>query len=202
MLIAVVGIMIVLTVLAIGAFSMADNNLFQSKRERGSAQALSVAEAGLEQALWRIKSSTATGSLTLTMPTGTAKVTTEKKTSFTYHLVSTGSSLTTPSVSRTISTDVFSMSIWDMFFADGPVSPGANGRINGNGSFYGSLYMKGDWPATTGNATFDGGPFFVKDGDIDLGGSATHRDHEHGRPVLQRHGDHDRHQRTPAHERP
>ena len=53
-LIAVVGIMIVLTVLVIGAFGMASDNLFQSRRDRGRAQALSVAEAGMEQFIWRM----------------------------------------------------------------------------------------------------------------------------------------------------
>lgn len=175
-LIAVLGIMIVLTVLAIGAFSMSDNNLFQSKRDRGSAQALSVAEAGLEQALWRLKSGVATGTLStqpLTLSTGSASITTSKTTGFTFHIVSTGSSNTTPSVSRTVSTDVFSMSIWDMFFADGPIVPGGNGHMNGGATFNGSWYMKGDWPSSNGSASFNGGPFFIKGGNVALGGSAS-----------------------------
>jgi hypothetical protein len=171
-LIAIVGIMVVITVLAIGAFSMSDNNLFQSKCDRGRAQALAAAEAGLEQVMFRLDSHTSTMATTLTLPTGTASVTTSKTTAFSHRVIAIASSTTSPTVTRTVSTEIFTMSIWDMFYASGPVNPGANGHINGSGSFYGSLYMRGDWPPSNGNSSFNGGPFFVKDGNVALDGSS------------------------------
>jgi hypothetical protein len=175
-LIAVVGIMVVLTVLAIGAFAMADDNLFQVKRDRGRTQALAVAEGGLEQVLWRLKAGrppTSTAPFDVVLP-GMGVASIEASQSGTnWHIVATGNASATPGITRTISVDVLSMSIWDMFYANGPVSPGSNGHINGSGSFWGSAYMRGNWPPSNGNAAFEQGPFFVKDGNIALGGSAT-----------------------------
>ena len=163
-LIAVIGIMIVVTVIAIGAFAMADDNLFQSKRDRAGAQALHVAEAGLDIAAWDLDSNVVTAfpfTFETATPSGVSSTTISKVGNFTYLIVSRGTSITTPTVTRTISTQMFVMSLWDMFFADGPVNPGANGHINGNGSIHGSMYCRGDWPTTNGNAVFTDGPFFV-----------------------------------------
>jgi hypothetical protein len=169
-LIAVVGIMVVLTILVIGAFSMSSDNLFQSRRDRGSAQALSAAEAALEQSTWRLaKSVGTTSALTLTLPTGTASVTATKTTSMTWTLTARGASLTTPTAYRTITTDLFMMNIWDMDFIDGPMGVGGCGKFNGGASFTGAWYIEGDWPDTKGQVSFNGGPYFVKGGDIPAG---------------------------------
>lgn len=178
-LIAVVGIMMVLTVLAIGAFSMADNDLLQSKRERNRAQALTVAEAGLDEVMWRIKNNhppTSGTELSIEVTgSGSAVVMPTLAGSGKWHVVSTGHTTKMPTVTRTISADAVSLSIYDMFYADGPMTPGSQGRINGNGTFHGSAYMRGDWPPSAGNAIFLVGPFFVKDGNVTdavLGGSS------------------------------
>lgn len=169
-LIAVIGIMVVLTVLAIGAYAMADGNLFQAKRDRGSAQALAAAEAGLEQVSWRIGNQVEpTTTLNFTLPTGNVSVSTSQTTPMTWHLISTGSSNTTPSVSRTVSCDEFNMKIWNMDFIDGPMGVGGCGKFNGGASFTGSWYIIGDWPDTKGQVSFNGGPYFVKNGSIPAG---------------------------------
>lgn len=174
-LIAVIGIMMVLTVFAVGAYAMADDNLFQSKREKNSTQALHVAEAGLDAALWGVgRSGFTLGTVHIPLASGTASVTTVYNGDLTYRVISTGISTSTPIVTRTLVCEVFALSLWNMLLSSGSASVnGAGGQLNGNAVITGPFYVHGDLIASSGDAKFLTGPLFVKGGDIHLSGSAT-----------------------------
>jgi len=55
--IAVMGVMMLLTVLGLGAYTMSQANLDTTQREKDSTLALTVADAGIDQAIWRLKAS-------------------------------------------------------------------------------------------------------------------------------------------------
>jgi hypothetical protein len=175
-----VGIMVVLSVVAIGAFAMADNNLFQSKLERQRTQALHVAEAGMDAALFKVIKVSPPIPLpvdfTVATGNGTATVSiTQGENSSWSSVVSTGTSGDNPHVIRVLSTEVFRFTgIWNMFFASGNgLGVPGMGHINGNASFYGAAYMVGDFPSSNGNSNWDVGPFYVRRGNMNLGGSST-----------------------------
>lgn len=179
-LIAVVGIMVVLSVVAIGAFAMADNNLFQSKLERQRTQALHVAEAGMDAALFKVIKVSPPIPLpkhfTVATGGGTATVSiTQGENSSWSSVVSTGTSGDNPHVIRVLSTEVFRFSgIWNMFFASGNgLGVPGMGHINGNASFYGAAYMVGDFPNSNGDSNWELGPYYVRQGTMNLGGSSS-----------------------------
>ncbi len=172
--VAAVGTMAVFTVLAIAAYAMSDSNLFSSVRERRSTEALHVADAGMETAIFKIRKGGASSVTSFTVDTGNgvATVTVVPAGSFKVRVTSTGAPKSDRSVTRKLVGEVFALNLWDMIYSGGPVVPGGNLRINGGASWTGPFYMRGDWPASNGNASFNGGPFFVKDGNVELDGSA------------------------------
>ena len=174
---AVIGVMSLLTILSLGAFTLSANNLQASQREGKSAQALHIAEGGLDAAVYRVDKAPASISplpYTFNVNTsgGTAVVKVTKPQGAGWLITSTATT-GSPAVSRTVSGQVYAMALWDMFYADGLFEAvGSNGKLNGNGNLIGSFYCKGDWPWSNGNADFNGGPFYIKDGDVQLSGNA------------------------------
>ena len=174
---AVIGVIALLTILSLGAYTLSSNNLAASKREGKSAQAVDIAEAGLDAAVYRLDKAPSSLSplpYTFSVPTagGAAAVTVTKSPGAGW-LISSTASTGSPVVTRTVSGQVYAMALWDMFFADGSFEAvGSNGRLNGNGNLYGSFYCKGDWPFSNGNADFNIGPYYIKSGDVQLSGNA------------------------------
>ena len=174
---AVIGIMAVLTILAVGAFALSTNNLYSSQRELSSTQALHIADAGVNAAVYRLDKAPSTFSplpysYTVSTTGGNTSVTVSKSNSGGWLITATAST-GTPAVSRTVSAQTYAMALWNMFYADGLFTPvGSNGKLNGNGSLYGSFYCRGDWPWSNGNADFDTGPYYIKSGDVQLSGNA------------------------------
>ena len=168
-LIAVLGIMTIISALAIGAFAMSSDNVFQSRRERMSTQALHVAEAGLDSAMWRIRTmgSSVPSSWTVTTPSGTAQVKAVPQGSYQYALVSTGTVAEDPAIHRTISSRVFYVSLWNFVMGAGTFQGGGGGTLHGNTSVDGPFYITGELSAG-GNSQFNVGPLFVRDGGISL----------------------------------
>lgn len=175
-LIAVVGLLLLITIIGMAAWVASQENFSLTVREKRSTSALHVAEAGLDTAMWKLKVM-GTGvppSFSVTTPNGTASVTTSSTGVFTYDIISVGSVPGTPTVTRTVSTQVFAMSLWNMILASGSSSPvgSGGGHFNGNGNLVGPFYMRGSLDFTNGDSGFFGGPLFIKKGDIVLGGSS------------------------------
>jgi len=178
-LIAVIGIMLLLTAVAIGAYAMSSDNLFQTQREKLSTQALHVADAGLDEGMWRlqVQGQNAVGSFNFIPPSNTASatVTVTQNAPFLFTVAATARSTSNPNVKRSVYTQVFSMSLWNFVMATNSASPigSGGGHFNGNGLLDGPFYIRGSLDFTSGNSAFTGGPLFVKKGDIVLSGSSS-----------------------------
>lgn len=172
-LIAAVGIMLVLSVLAIAAFSIADENLFASQRGKASAMALHNAEAGLDVAMWRIRTigSAIAPTFTVDTPTGHARVTAVPISGYQYAVTSTGTSDLDPRASRVLTSKVFYVSLWNFVMGAGSLAAGGGGALTGNTSVRGPFYVRGNLPLS-GATRIDDGPLFVRKGDISITGSA------------------------------
>jgi hypothetical protein len=179
-LLSVIGIMVVISVFAIAAFVIESGNLSQSQYERQRIQALNVAEAGIDAAFYKVTKVTPPMTLPFSFTIATADGTvtvkvTQGSTSSWTNIVASGASALNPKVTRTLSTEVFRFAgIWNMVFSSGNgVGVPSNGHINGSASFYGAMYMNGDWPDSNGNSSYNGGAFYVHNGAIHLGGSSS-----------------------------
>ena len=135
---AVIGVMSLLTILSLGAFTLSANNLQASQREGKSAQALHIAEGGLDAAVYRVDKAPASitlgNSFVVSTSGGTAVVTVTKPQGAGWLITSTATT-GSPAVSRTVSGQVYAMALWDMYYADGLFEAvGSNGKLNGNGN--------------------------------------------------------------------
>lgn len=167
--IAVLGTMMLLTLLGIGAYASSQSNLDMTQREKNSTLALAVADAGIDQAIWRLKAAgSMPTSLTVTTSIGIAIVTTTPKTNSEYELVSRGHTNQAPGVIRAVKVSVFSLSLWNFVMASS-LTAGGGGMV-GNTSVYGPFYVRGG-VTLSGNSEVQKGPLFVKDGDITLSGN-------------------------------
>lgn len=176
-LITVVGVLLLVTIVALAAWTMSNENHNLSLHDKRSNAALHTAEAGLDAAMWKLRvlGANTPHLFTVTTRNGTASVTTSQTSEFTYKIVAVGSVDASPApVQRTVSTEVFSMSLWNLILASGAASPvgSGGGHFNGSGYLTGPFYMRGNLDFSNGNSAFYGGPLFVKKGDIILAGSS------------------------------
>lgn len=168
-LLAVIGIMLVLTILAVAAFGTAGNNITLTQREKNSTLALAVADAGIDQAVWRLKAvGSLPASMTITTTLGSAEVSATSMANSEWQVVSRGHTTKAPTVTRAIKVSVFSISLWNFVMASS-LTAGGGGMV-GNTSVYGPFYVRGG-VLLSGNSEVQGGPFFVKNGDISLSGN-------------------------------
>lgn len=166
---AVIGIMFVLTILSVGAFAASQGNLTMTQRERDSTLALAVADAGIDQAVWRLKAvGTIPASFSVTTDLGTANITSSAMENSEWQITSRGSTTKAPSVTRAVQVSVFSISLWNFVMASS-LTAGGGGMV-GNTSVYGPFYVRGG-VLLSGNSEVQEGPFFVKSGDISLSGN-------------------------------
>jgi len=169
--IAVMGVMMLLTVLGLGAYTMSQANLDTTQREKDSTLALAVADAGIDQAIWRLKAAgSVPASMTVTTSIGTASVSTTPLTNSEYEIVSRGATNRAPNVTRAVKVSVFSMSLWNFIMASSLTAGG--GGLVGNTSVYGPFYVRGGI-TLSGSSEVQQGPLFVRDGDISLSGNGT-----------------------------
>ncbi len=166
---AAVGVMLVLTILGIGAYTVSVNNLTMTDKERNSAVALQIADAGIDQAVWRLDT---TGSLPSTMSVtvaqGSAEVSVSALENSEWQITSRGHTDKAPTVTRAVKVSVFSLSLWNFVMASSLTAGG--GGLVGNTSVYGPFYVRGG-VTLSGNSEVQKGPFFVKNGDIALSGN-------------------------------
>lgn len=166
-LVAAVGIMAVFTVLAIAAFTLSDQHMFQSKRDRNSTMALHIADAGMDTAMWKIRrvGSHIESSFTVPAANGVATVTATPVGSYQFELKSVGHTYDSPNTKRIITCRVFYVSLWNFIMGTGSLAAGGGGALVGNTSVNGPFYVRGTLPLS-GGAQLTGGPLFVKKGDI------------------------------------
>ncbi len=174
-LLTTLSIMMILTILALSMILVAQNDLALTLQSKRYSQALHVAEAGLEKALWQLKQlKTLPENLEVENPLGKAYVTSKQDTQDTWlwHITSKG--VTKDGTERAIKVTVFYLSYWDMFFAGGTSQSltAGGGGIVGTTSVNGPFFVRGNLQLS-GGSTIRIGPLFVRDGDIILTGASS-----------------------------
>ena len=178
-LITVLGVIAVITVLAIGSYTLARQALNDAVRVEGESLAFRAANSGLETALATFEEPSGVlpgaeldyGSGTT--PDGAFAVSLLNIGGGQYQLVSlgTGSDGTT----ETVAQKFFYMNLWEMNLAgEGPqslTSSGANG-LSGTTNIIGPFYMEGNVDIGSNMSVIEG-PFFVRGGNITISGSGA-----------------------------
>ncbi len=168
------GAVLLITVVAVGGFWLAQSTLGEAGRVQRENKAFQVASSGLDRELQVFRTSnmvngvyTASGSTS----DGTYDIWAQATGNpYEYRITSVGRSGTT---SETVTQRFFFLSLWDMNIGAGPAEVLGGGRgFNGNASITGPFYTRGrmDW---TSNATFEGGPLLIRDGALNVTGSGT-----------------------------
>ena len=167
-LITVIGIMVVVTILAIGSFTLAEQSLFEATRTEDETRAFRAASSGLDTALsqftgdpddFPIEGSTPDGSYVIEMELGGGDGE--------YKLTSRGTGL--DGSSERVVQQFYFLNLWKMNFAGtGPQSliTGTSGMA-GTSNILGPFYMKGNFTVDT-NMSMREGPLFVKGGNISV----------------------------------
>lgn len=163
------GAVCILTVLSIGLIALAQNDLGLSRKEKKSTQALHVAEAGIDKAVWELRRlGTISSSFEVTTSLGTATVSASENGDL-WTIASTGE--TADGTRRIVEAEVFSLSYWNMVMASQTLTA-SGGGVNGTTSVDGPFYVRGNLELS-GSSDITGGPLFVKDGILDLQGNGT-----------------------------
>lgn len=172
--VAVMGVVALVTVVAVTGFVVAQNVLNESSRTLGESRAFQVAQSGLDRELAGFDKGLvdASGSYTKagTTPDGNYTVVARRLSGYEYIMTSTG---TAQGETEEVSQRFFWLSLWDMNIGAGNnASLGGGNGWNGTASIDGPLYIRGDldWSA---NATYERGPLFIKDGALNNTGSGT-----------------------------
>jgi hypothetical protein len=163
-LVTVIGVMVVVTLLAVGSFTLASQALHESERLRDETQAFRAANAGLDLALSTF-SETSEFPQTGEVDDGTYTVTKKDYGGDEYELVSVG--VGKDGSTETVSVKFFYFDLWKMNLGGvGPTSvvSGSN-ALNGTSNIVGPFYMKGNLELGA-NMSIREGPLFVKNGNI------------------------------------
>ncbi|MHB0975690.1 MAG: hypothetical protein ACYC1U_00675 [Candidatus Aquicultorales bacterium] len=169
-----VGIVLVLTIVGFAIIARGANEQAVTVKSVDGSKALHVADAGVQQAIWRIKQNLLSEedefSVTLDSIGGTAEVSVDHEAGWYWTITSKGS---VNNAYRTVKVTLFSFSLWDVDMSTGNTLGGGNnsGAINGNASFTGPLYVQGGL-ALSGDAVYEQGPLLIYAGSLQLGGSA------------------------------
>ncbi|MDO8880753.1 MAG: hypothetical protein Q7W44_08140 [Coriobacteriia bacterium] len=170
-LLTVLGVMLVITVLAIGSYALATQALHESVRVENETQAFRAASSGLELVLSTFSESGAqammeSGPETGSTPDGTYVVTAEDLGNSEWRLTSVGTQ--TDGATETVRQQFYFIDLWKMNFSAGSSSlMSGSSALNGTSSIVGPFYMKGDLNIQANMAVIEG-PLFVKSGDISI----------------------------------
>jgi hypothetical protein len=171
---AVMGVVALVTVVAVGGFWVASQTLHESQRVEGESKAFQVAQSGLDRELAAFSPAelmSGSYSKTGSTPDGTYSITASQTSGFEYLMTSVG---TSQGRQETVTQRFYYFNLWDMNIGTGQSAPLGGGRgFNGNAAIRGPLYIKGDFNFEQADATYEGGPLMVKNGDVIVGGSAT-----------------------------
>jgi len=171
----VVGVISVVTVVAIGGFFISQQVLSESVRVTDETRAFQVAQSGLDRELATFDKANLTSGhfeRTGSTPDGVYTITVDSMGGFEYRI--TSDAVTNDGRVESVTQRFYYLDLWDMNIGAGQSSPLGGGRgFNGNAYIEGPLYLRGDFDLSNANTVYEGGPLFVKDGDIIMGGSAT-----------------------------
>ncbi len=168
--IVVVGLVLLLTIMAVGLIAFATGNLPLTREARNYQKALGAAEAGLNKLLWDLTEhgidslETSFTVLPQSPEEGTATVRVPQASGFFVKAVSVGEYL---GVRRAVEAVLFSTNIWEMNFAGGTqqsVQTGTSG-ITGSAEFIGPLFVRGTFPVSGTTDVYEG-PLFVVGGSL------------------------------------
>lgn len=170
-LITVLGVMLVITVLAIGSYALASQALFESVRVERETKAFRAAASGMETVLSTFSESDALAMMggtpiTGSTPDGTYEITIEDLGHSEWRLTSVGTQA--DGATETVRQQFYFIDLWKMNFSAGSSSiMSGSSALNGTSSIVGPFYMKGDLNVQANMAIIEG-PLFVKNGDITL----------------------------------
>lgn len=171
MIIAIMSVLLLFTtVLGVTSLVITQRQITRSQRQSGKA--LSIAEAGINHALFNIRTnSEPTSAFPLSVDYGggnyLVNISQPATTSFSdwYHLTAVGS--INDEASRTIELDAFKVSFWNMGYSGSTID-----TLQGNAEIIGSLYVRSDLTLDAGGSGIKRGPLYVK-GDILLDNAAA-----------------------------
>lgn len=163
-LVTVIGIIALMTVLAIGAFEMSQQALQDTVRTSHSVAAFQAANSGVDAALQRIMTRTyieADFPMTYTFSDGSSFVVTVTPSGSSNYLCSS-TGMDSSGAKSVVRVSFFSLNIWNMEIGSGQQSLGG-GSVKGTTSVYGPLYVRGAL-ALGSNSMIENGPLFVNVG--------------------------------------
>lgn len=185
-LIIALGVVVVLFVLGMAVAGSAENSILRTVWDRDSNQAFHTAEAGFNQAIYRVREGTLyPGTFTAKVSGGEYKVKVEGMTGganeYLFNIKSIGASpnFAEAKAKRAVEARVAALNPYNMFFVSVSVGDVVVGNATINGPFYTRDYF--ELSGTGGpEAKFTGGPLFIKDnpstsnytGDLSLKGNA------------------------------
>lgn len=168
--IVVIGLVLLLTIMAVGLIAFATGSLPLSREARNYHKALTAAEAGLNRLLWDLTEygigqiETTFTLLPQNYDEGTATVRVPQAGGFFVRAISVGEYLGTK---RAVEAVLFSTNIWEMNFAGGTqqsVQTGTSG-ITGSAEFIGPLFVRGVFPVSGTTDVYEG-PLFIVGGSL------------------------------------
>jgi hypothetical protein len=168
-LLTVIGVMLVVTALSIGSFTLAQQVLHTSVRLEDESRAYRAATSGLDTVLSDFTEDTAFP-IAGTTPDGSYSVDVLDLGGGEFRLVSTAIGL--DETAETVTQQFYYMNLWKMNFAGtGPQSllSGTSG-FNGTSNILGPFYMKGNFRVDS-NMTVREGPLFVRGGSVSVASS-------------------------------
>ncbi|MBN2248387.1 MAG: hypothetical protein JW733_06770 [Coriobacteriia bacterium] len=164
--ITVLGVMTVVTLLAVGAFTLSQQALFDAVRAEDESRAFRAASAGLDTVISTFDPEVLTYAPVGT-PDGTATIVVNSTggDAGEYEVISSGVGI--DGSTETVVQRFYYINLWEMNFAgtgSQSLMSGSSG-MNGSSNIWGPFYIKGDL-AVEANMAIMEGPLFVKGGDI------------------------------------
>lgn len=177
-LITVLGVMLVITVLAVGAFTLSSQVLHESVRLENESEAFRAASSGLERVLSsfsvaKAEAMMSTGPLVDHTPDGTYTVTAEDLGGNQWRLTSVG--VDSNGAMETVRQEFYFLDLWKMNFSGSAMSAqSSNSAFNGHSSIVGPLYAQGDLQVGQNMVLLEG-PLFLNKGQLSV-------EHDNGNP--------------------
>lgn len=169
--VAVMGVVMIMTIVAISAYVYASQTLKDTESVQEQTQAFQAANSGIDQALARIQENGFQGGPDLvgTLSTGASYTATVAPTGNSeYRCIAVG---TDPSGrEETITVRFFYLNMWNMNLAGGTNNALGGGAVTGTTSVYGPFYVRGSVELGS-NSVIENGPLFIKGGDLRITGS-------------------------------
>jgi len=172
--ITVIGVMMVVTVLAIGSYTLASQSLHDARRVQDQTRAFRAASAGLDIAMSTFEPG-AFEAMEGATPDGTYQVSLQEipdGDAGEHELVSVGRGA--DGTTERVVQRFFYLNLWEMNFAgtgSQSLMSGSSG-MNGSSNIYGPFYIRGNL-AVEANMSVQGGPLFVKDGKLTTNSGAS-----------------------------